>query len=256
MRGAACIAGIVAALLALPIASARADDLVSGLSQDQIEITSNYTGTDLVVFGAIQARGSEIGAPERDVVVVVRGPAMDMTVRKKDRVAGLWINRHEAALRAMPGYYYLASTRPLDKIAALTTLQRYQLGLGNLEPQSYSTHSAREARIYTDAAVREQARKGLYDQATDGVEFLSTSLFRVRVPVPANVPRGRYTAEVYLFRDGNVVSAQSTPLFVDQTGIERRLFVFAHQSPLLYGITTVLIALMLGWISTVAFQRR
>lgn len=255
MRAARCIAAIVAGLLALAIPSARAEDLVSGLSQDQIEITSNYTGTDLVVFGAIESRTSDIGV-QRDVVVVVRGPDLNMTVRKKDRVAGLWINRHEAALRAMPGYYYLASTRPLEKIADRATLQRYQLGLANLQPASYSTHSAQEAQIYIDAAVREQTRNGLYDQATDGVEFLSTSLFRVRVPVPAGVPRGQYTAEVYLFQDGNVVSAQSTPLFVDQTGIERRLFGLAHNWPLLYGVTTVLIALMLGWISTVAFQRR
>jgi len=255
MKRAACIAGILAGLLALPAASARAEDLVSGLSQDQIEITSNYTGTDLVVFGAIESHASEIGV-QRDVVVVVRGPDQDMTVRKKDRVVGLWINRHEAALRAMPGYYYLASTRPLEKIALRTTLQRYQLGLSNLQPASYSTHSAQEAQIYTDAAVRQQARKGLYAQATDGVEFLSASLFRVRVPVPAGVPRGQYTAEVYLFRDGNVVSAQSTPLFVDQTGIERRLYSFAHHWPLFYGLTTVLIALMLGWISSIAFQRR
>ena len=133
MRAAIRIAGLLAALLALPAAPARADDLVSGLSQDQIEITSNYTGTDLVVFGAIESRNQTISPAPRDVVVVVRGPDVTMTVRQKDRVAGLWINRHEVTLTGMPGYYYLASTRPLDKIADKAVLARYQLGLANLD---------------------------------------------------------------------------------------------------------------------------
>ena len=155
----------------------------------------------------------------------------------------------------MPGYYYLASTQKLDKIADPAMLKRFQLGFANLEPASYSVHGAREAQIYTNAAIRQQARAGLYRQVPDGVEFLSNSLFRVRIPVPAGVPRGRYTAEVYLFRGGNVVSAQSTPLFVDQIGLERRLYSFAHSSPLFYGIATVLMALTLGWLSSVVFRR-
>lgn len=256
MRRAGFIAATIAALFVLAAGGARAEDLVSGLSQDQIEITSNYTGLDLVVFGAIEARNDAIGDAQRDVIVVVRGPDLDMTVRKKDRIAGMWINRHEVELKALPGYYYLASTRPLARIASPETLARYQLGLAYLEPASYSTHSPGEAQIYTDAAVREQARRGLYEEAANGVEFLSTSLFRVRVPVPAGVPKGQYTAEVYVFRGGNVVSAQSTPLFVDQTGVERRLFAFAHQWPLFYGISTVTMALLLGWISSIAFRRR
>ncbi len=36
------------------VSPACAEDLVSGLSQDSIEITSNYTGSTIVVFGAIE----------------------------------------------------------------------------------------------------------------------------------------------------------------------------------------------------------
>lgn len=256
MRRMAVCALIVTALSAVPSGFAAAEDLVSGLSQDQIEITSNYTGTDLVVFGAIEPRTGDAATSERDVVVVVRGPDTDMTVRQKVRVAGLWLNRHRVSLNGMPGYYYVASTRPLDKIADESVLGRYQIGLPYLEPVSYSTHSPREAQVYTAAAIRREAKAGLYNEADNGVEFLSYSLFRVRVPVPAGVPRGQYTAEVYLFENGNVISAQSTPLFVDQTGIERQLFSFANSWPLLYGIVTVVLALMLGWLSSLVFRGR
>ena len=254
MRRGIAIAVFAAAVAALT--PAHGEDLVSGLSQDQIEITSNYTGTDLVVFGAIEASGLEIVTAQPDVVVVVRGPDVDMTVRKKDRVAGVWINRHEVKLGGMPGYYYLASTRPLDKIAPASVLRRYQLGTDNVQAAVTSPNDgAPKVETYTAAAIRQQVKAGLYRQAPGGVEFLSNSLFRVRVPVPAAVPRGQYTAQVYLFRNGNIVSAQSTPLFVDQIGLERRLFSFAHKWPLSYGFSVVAMALMLGWISSIVFRR-
>jgi uncharacterized protein (TIGR02186 family) len=236
-------------------ALARAEDLVSGLSQDQIQITSSYAGTDIVVFGAIEAVDPAAPATPHDIVVVVRGPDTDLSVRRKAHLAGLWINRDRIALYGMPAYYYVASTRPLAKIASPQTLAQYQLGLANLQPKAESTHWFRKGEPFRLAAIRIRQRQKLYAEAPDGVEFLSYSLFRVRVPVPATAARGEYTAEVYLFRDGTVASAQTTPLFVEQVGLERRLFNLAHQWPLEYGLAAVAMAMLLGWGSSLLFRR-
>jgi uncharacterized protein (TIGR02186 family) len=251
-------AALLALLLALQPCVAGADDLVSGLSQDQIQITSNYTGSDLVVFGAIEQTpdADEDSEPSRrDVVVVVRGPAATMDVRRKDRIAGIWINNREVTLTGMPAYYYVASTQPLEKIAPPYMLARYQIGFDHVKPQSTSTHKTLRAEEFRQAVVRERARAHLFTEAPNGVEFLSYSLFRVHVPVPAGAPRGQYTAEVYLFRNGVVMSAQSTPLFVDQIGLERNLFNFAHNDPLAYGFAAVLMAVLLGYISSLIFRQ-
>ncbi len=240
----------LAALACMAVPARASEDLVSGLSQDTIEITSNYTGTDIVVFGAIE-HPEDTGA--HDVVVVVRGPDADMTVRKKDRVAGIWINRDQAKLIGIPSYYFMSSSRPIDKIAPSFTLQRYGVGLANITPDKIISHH--DPVPFRAALVRHLTTEGLYGEAPGGVEFLSPTLFRARVPVPAGVSRGQYNVEVYLFRDGTVISAQSTPLFIDQTGIERRLFNFANGSPFAYGLSTVLMALFLGWASTVVFRR-
>ena len=119
-----------------------------------------------------------------------------------------------------------------------------------------STHAPLKAVPYIKAAIQEREKDNLYAEVPQGVEFLSYSLFRVRVPMPADVPRGQYTAEVYLFRDGTVMSAQSTPLFVNQIGLERRLNNFAHSWPVAYGMSTVLMAALMGWLSSVLFRQR
>jgi len=251
-------AALLALVLVLLPAGAGAEDLVSGLSQDQIQITSNYTGSDLVVFGAIEQNtgiGDEADTNRRDVVVVVRGPAAKMDVRRKQRIAGLWINNREITLSGMPAYYYVASTQPLTKIAQPDMLGRYQIGLDNVKPESASTHSSLKAEQFRQAVVRERVRTHLFSEAPNGVEFLGYSLFRVHVPVPAGAPRGQYTAEVYLFKNGVVMSAQSTPLFVDQIGLERNLFNFAHNEPFTYGVAAVLMAVLLGYLSSLIFRQ-
>jgi len=235
-------------LLALP---ARAEDLVSGLSQDTIQITSNYTGTDIVVFGAIEQPQNTQG---RNIVVVVRGPDEPMTVRRRDRIAGVWVNSDAARFEGLPAYYYLASTEPVARIAPPAALARYGIGLQALRPSAIGSHHDPEP--FRQAAIRYHQRTGLYTESPGSIDFLSESLFRTRVPVPAGVSRGQYNVEVYLFRDGEVVSAQSTPLFVDASGLERRLFNMAHDAPFSYGLACVFMAMLLGWVSSVLFRRQ
>jgi uncharacterized protein (TIGR02186 family) len=247
-------AAALALLLLAPPAAYAAEDLVSGISQDTIQITSNYTGSDIVVFGAIEGEPDPAHAQQKkDVVVVVRGPDDTIVVRRRDRVAGVWINHDAANLNGMPSYYFLASTRPLDTIAAGPVMARYAIGLQNLQPDS--VHSHHDYEPFRQAALRTMARERLYAQVPGGVEFLSETLFRAHVPVPASVSRGQYNVEVFLFRDGEIVSAQSTPLFIDQTGLDRRLYNFARESPLSYGLAAVLMAVIMGWLSSVVFRR-
>lgn len=247
---------LAALALFFATSAASAEDLVSGLSQDQIQITSNYSGADIVVFGAIESAETSSSAQIRDVVVVVRGPQTDFIVRRKARVAGIWLNRDKIALYGMPAYYYVASTRPLAKIALPDVLAQYQLGLGNLIPERENTRSRNKGEPFRRAAVRIRIGQKLYAEAPAGIEFLGYSLFRARIPIPASAATGEYTVHVYLFRDGTVMSAQSTPLFVDQIGLERRLFILAHERPFAYGVATVLMAMLLGWASSLLFRRQ
>jgi uncharacterized protein (TIGR02186 family) len=234
-----------------PISSARAaEDIVSGLSQDQIEINSSYTGTDIVVFGTIERPATAQG---RDIVVVVRGPDTQLTVRRRDRIAGVWVNRDAARFQGMPAFYFLASTRPLARIANKDVLTRYGLGAAQLTPAAIISHH--DTQPFYAAAVRQLTARGLYRDAPGSIDFHSESLFKTVVPIPASVARGQYNVEVYLFRDGDVVSVQSTPFFIDQIGLERGIYTMAHNHALGYGLLTVFMALLFGWATSVLMRR-
>ncbi len=166
---------IALALIALP--AEAEEELVAGVSQDAVQITSNYTGTDLVVFGAIESRPQQETPSSREtVVVVVRGPETDMTVRRKDRVAGIWVNAARARLGGMPSFYFLAGTRPLSEAASADTLKSYDLGLANLRPERVLSDG--DAEPFRQALIRRQRADGLYTETQYGVEFHSPNSFQ------------------------------------------------------------------------------
>lgn len=225
------------------------DSIVSGLSQDRVQITSTYNGTDLVIFGAVEDPAAN---KDPDIVVQVRGPAEAITVRRKSRVAGIWLNTDKALFTGMPSYYFLAATRPVDKIAPHVTRLRYSIGYDAILPENHRIGGRVED--YRQALIRRLTASGMYTEDSQSIDMLSRRLFRVHVLLPAAAPRGRYMVRVYLFRDGALVGYQITPFFVDQIGIERQIEHYSHMRPILYGILAILMAVFLGWIATVIPQ--
>jgi uncharacterized protein (TIGR02186 family) len=244
-------------LLLCGLTGARAEELAAGLSKDDIKISSSFTGTDLVLFGAIESEGgAAIGAvQDRDVVVVVRGPGTVVTVRRKERLGPIWINRDQRRYSGVPGFYFVASTKALNLIADAGTLDRFHLGLAHLEFNA-PPGSIMPSADYKGAIVRARTRGELYSEHAGGVQFLSGSLFRTTIALPSNLPSGTYDVNVYLFRGKQIVTAFSTPLRIGKTGLERVLFKFANDLPWAYGLLAVVLAGLAGWASAVAFRQR
>ena len=103
MRGLSVLTAILVMLVG---ARAQAQAIVADLSAHEIAITAGFSGTELLLFGATDGEG--------DVIVVVRGPATTMSVRRKSRVLGIWINTESLRFRDVPSFYRVASSRPIE----------------------------------------------------------------------------------------------------------------------------------------------
>ena len=251
-------ASLFAAIIILAPMTARAEDLAAGISRDTVEITSSFTGTDVVVFGAIESESGEaLPATEpRDVVVLIRSDKpYTVTVRHKERVGPIWVNQDMRRFVGVPGFYFVASTRPLKEIASAETLEQLEVGLNHLA-LGPAPGAIGGPRAYREAIVRAKMRAGLYGEHQGGVSFLSGSLFRTTVALPANVPAGNLKVLVYVFSHGQVSSSNSMTLFIDKTGLERRLSDFARNDPVFYGAAAVLLSAFAGFLASLAFRER
>lgn len=245
-----------AALLLLFLAPlpAAAEDLVLSLSSERVVIASNFTGTEVVLFGGVQRDANTV--PRRggyDLVVTVRGPARDLVVRRKERVFGVWINRESRTFPGAPSYLAVIATRPPDQITNPGFRERY--GIGLLEALPEPARRGPQAAEFREALLRLSEESGLYREIGDGAQFLAGQLFRATIPVPANVPIGRFEVEVSLFADEVMLARRTVSLEVAKSGFEARIASAAEHRPLAYGIAAALMALAFGWAATVVFRR-
>ena len=256
---------LLAAFVMMAASPALADQLVTDLSEHKIAIRSNFTGTQILLFGAVEANTPGERALDRDVIVVVTGPNRAMTVRRKARIARVWVNHDSLTFPRVPSYYAVASTRPLEVTAGIDILKREQIGIENVDlgtPKAQAIDGseeilpADEESTFTKALIRNKKREKLYLSDPGGVTFLGQTLFRATVDIPANVPVGLYTATVYLLRDGQVVDAIASPLYIDKSGLERFIYRLAHAQPLFYGLVAVLGAGLAGWLASALLRER
>ena len=242
------------------LAASAAELIESDISSRNIAIESNFTGERIVIFGTIKnAKHAEFENSPYDIVVAIRGPEGPVVTRRKARVAGIWINRDSHTFANVPGYYAVLSTRDLKTIASPAVLTANKIGFQSLDfiPFGMQDNSALDAGINTfrAAAIRIKQKDGLYLYDPKGVKFVGQNLFRATVDLPANVPVGAYATDVYLLRDGKVLSRNRSNLTINKQGFERFVFSAAFDYPLLYGIIAVIIAVTAGLLAS-ALSRR
>jgi uncharacterized protein (TIGR02186 family) len=238
---------------------ATAERLVVSLSNHRVAVTSNFVGEELVLFGTTEP--NPITSPLRppyDLVVTVTGPRQTLRTRRKQRMLGIWVNADSREFVSAPSYLAVLSNRPVSNIANQDTLRRLQVGLDNfLLPQRIGVDVADTVRDdpFRRAFVRLQTQQGLYRESGTAVTFLTPTVFRAAIPMPAAVPTGSYGINVELFAGGVLVARTNSALEVIKTGFEQYVADAARDYGLLYGMATALMALLIGWFASVVFAR-
>lgn len=252
---------LVALLLALWLAPAEAADpapsetVQSDISTREISIQSNFAGIEIVIFGSVDF--SHAPSPDEgnyDVITVIRSPDEPLVARRKERVAGIWVNNAGRTFPGVPGFYAVLATRPFKAITTEDTLRALGIGFANLDLGKRGEDDSKEA-AYRSAVIRLKQDQNLFQEHDDGVSFIGRSLFRASVDLPVNVPLGRYTTDVYLFRDGQLISKSESTLEVSQVGFERAVSQLARNHPFVYGLAAVVIAVVVGLFGWAAFRR-
>ncbi|NIJ37987.1 uncharacterized protein (TIGR02186 family) [Sphingopyxis panaciterrae] len=245
------------AALALPAAAQAADPrLVPDVSNRTIDIQYSFTGEELLLFGAILYPGQRLPDDRADIVVVLKGPVRPIVLREKQRVAGIWVNASSIRLRTSPGFYAIGSSRPIDKLVDERTAAIFELGLNNLSMSPSGFSEARKLERFETGLIDLYRRIGLFYENSAAVEISEGVLYRARIPVPARVPVGTYRAETYLISRGRVLAVASRDVQIRKAGFERFVALAAQRHGFLYGLTAVLLSLVLGWGASAIFRRR
>lgn len=221
--------------------------LVTDLSQSEIEISHRFAGAELLIFGAIQHAGTRPSTDAPGIAVVLRGPANAVLVRQKGRVAGIWVNRRSMRFETAPGYYAVATTQPVRELLDERNASIYEIGLEHLQLSPTTTVGPTQTNEFEQGLVALRQRLGLYSEQPEGVRVTDNVLYQARLPIPAEVPVGEYVAEIYLIGNGEVRAHSATEIQIRKTGFERMVNILAHEHGFLYGLLSVILALIMGF---------
>ena len=241
-------------LSTLALAGAAQEEIVADLSQRQVPITADFDGSELILYGAVKRETPISITRPLSVIITVAGPSKPVTVRRKEKVAGIWVNTDAVEIDSAPSFYAIATSRPLDQILADTEDLRYKISIPRAIRSVGAPQTVMDSQSFTEALMRIRAANGSYQARPNTIAFFDQTLFKTAVKLPANLTEGTYKVTLYLTRDRQVVTSYTTNLAVQKVGLERFLYRLAHDRPLVYGLLSIFIAIAAGWGASAIFR--
>lgn len=235
-------------LLSLFAGSAIAKPLIGDMSEYHVNIDSTFTGKSIILFGAQNDPG--------DVLLTVRGPKRNVTVRKKkEAFGGMWINGKSVTFLDVP-YYYSLSGNNTDATSLLSSLhQSLEIGQRHIILNTPRPIEASEREEFTTAFLELQQQKGLYRQFSEPLKYMDDTLFKTQITFPDTLPRGNYAVDMYLIEDNRLRGMQTLPITVEKVGFDAFIYDLAHNNSILYALLAIGIALTVGWTISQLFSR-
>ena len=228
-----------------------------GMNTNEIAITPDFAGADLAIFGTIVNADELLNSiGQYDIVVTLEGPKDTTTVRRKERVFGIWMNRHSVTFKEAPASYSLSSTRKIEGEPGVPPLEAPGVGIDHIDltPTDF-LRGGEFLEEFRSALRRLKLESGLYVPDPGGVKFISSTLFQANLKLPANIPNGTHMVHAALFKSGKFVMEKTLPLRVVKTGLEQQITDAAHNQPVLYGLFSVFLALVTGWGASLILRR-
>lgn len=242
-------------LLLFPFTAANADEeVVLGLSQNRIAITANFDGSEILVFGAVKRETRPPADQPLDVIVTIEGPSLPVTVRRKEKRYGIWINIDALEVDSAPVFYAVATSGPFNEILSDSEDLRHHVSIPRSIRLVGAPSHITDVDSFAEAVIRIRSNNGLYQFLENAVSIDQQTLFQTSIALPSNLTEGDYKTRVFLLRNRTVVANYETVINVRKVGLERFLFNLSREQPVIYGLLSLAIAIAAGWGASVAFR--
>lgn len=243
---------ILLILTALPCAAA--EEIVAGLSQSSVSITADFIGSEILIYGAVKRETAIPKTPKLEVIITVEGPSTEVTVRRKDRRFGIWLNNATIVVDRAPSFYAINTTGPLESILSATEDLRHKISIPRAIRAVGISAEATDSPLFLAALQRIRRDNASYALSEGKVNLTENTLFRTDVALPANLTEGDYRVRIFLTRGGQVIDVLERGIAVKKEGLERFFFRLAHDQPLIYGLLSLALAVFAGWGASAAFR--
>ena len=236
-------------LFSLMLMGQRDPILVPEISQHEVQVRQGFTGTELLLFGAILDPDRRGAGRDYDIVVVLKGPSEPIRLREKERLLGVWVNAASTDFRSAPAFFAVASSHPIADIVDEKTAAIFEFGTQYIQLSPSGVIDPEEQARFTAGFADLRRRQDLYKEDFGGVQISEQVLYQARISLPSNVTTGTYTAETFAIARGRVIASAISEVEVKKVGFERFVEDSSQNYSLYYGLIAVMLSLGMGWMA-------
>ena len=233
------------ACLAHPGFSSASMPLEITVKPDQIFIGATYNGTDISVSGQVPA--------ETEAVIRITGHEENSSLKKKGRAMGvLWMNLGSVEFHNIPGVFLFYKSKQTDD----QQVGEIDISAVRRKVEIVSEYQDKDALF--EEFVKLKKKSGLYSTVENGIHYENVNngmkAFSASIKLPSALPQGDYKLEVFaLARDG-IAGYAKKDLNVKQTGMPAFIASLAFDHGTLYGILSVIVAIIAGLLTGTIFK--
>jgi Putative transmembrane protein (Alph_Pro_TM). len=205
--------------------------VISDIDKSDIELSTRFDGTSLLVFGAISP-----GDERASLLVEVIGPPTSVDIRKKVQIWGIWVNKKIAKFQGIPSFYQISISNSEHPILKEIEYQRLRSIFYDFLETTSISESENSKEQYYDELIRLKKKLGNLSAFEEKISVIDNKLFSYKVNLPKKIHPGIYKIKMTLInQEGIKLSNSEQSVNVSKVGLQEFLSSNSKNSPVFYG---------------------
>ena len=228
--------------------SVNAEEVYFDLSEDNIEIKTDFDGKEVIIFGLLQN--------DHDTLLTIKGPLSKMKIQKKERYFGVWINNKQITYSKIPTLFFLSSSNMIDDILPNSIQINDDLNFDKiLNNKTFNQNFIFEndQELWNENFVRIKKKQLFYKEFE--MKTFKDKLFQTSVFFPPNTIPGIYYVDIYYIKHKTIMNKDQKKIIVRKTGIGSDIYEFARNRAATYGVFVIIFSILSGLIAATLFRR-
>ena len=226
----------------------RAEEVYFDLSEDKIEIKTDFDGKEIIIFGLLQ--------DDYDTLLTIKGPPSKMKIQKKERYFGIWVNNKQIIYSNIPSLFFLSSSSKINEILPNSIQINDDLNFDKiLNNKTFDQNFIFEndQKNWNENFVRIKKKQLFYKEFE--MKIFKDKLFQTSVFFPTNTIPGIYTVDIYYIKHKTIMNKDQKKIIVKKTGIGSDIYEFAKNRAATYGVFVIIFSILSGLIAATLFRR-
>ena len=241
---------LFAVIFLFSIASFCLGSVTSDVDKSDVELSTRFDGTSILVFGALSSENDRTS-----LIVEVIGPPTSITIRKKVQIWGIWVNKKIAQYEDIPSFYQISISNPEHPTLKEIEYQRLKSFFYDFLEIISRSEKGSDPEQYYGELTRLKKKLGNLSTFKDKITIIDNKLFSHKVNLPKKIYPGIYKIKMTLIdQQGKELSKSEHSVKVSKVGVQEFLSSNSKNNPVFYGLFSVIIALFLGFSAAQLFR--